>query len=202
MQRGTLLVQVEQRLHAGRDSGGLGQGQRFAGEDACRVNGDRIVRRPWVLDVPFIREVVADLGDQQVHLALVDLAAVADLTAAVEGLARHLVAGRLRADVARVVGREEAIVAPLGEPVVVGLDARPPDAGDGVGVRRDRRVGHDDRRDHVRAPVGRARVDGEPVVSLLARNVPGDRGAGRLCVPGRHEEAPFDLRLPFDGGWR
>ena len=135
-QRGALLVQVEERLDAGRDSGGLGQRQRFAGEDARRVNGHRIVRRPRVLHVPFIREVIAELGDEQVHLALVDLPAVADLATAVEGLARHLVARRLRADVARVVGREEAIVAPLGEPVVVGLDVRAADAGDRVRGRR------------------------------------------------------------------
>ena len=65
-------------------------------------------------DVAFVRVVVAELADAQVHVALVQLAAVPDLTAAGEGLAGDAIGRGLRGrGIAGVVGGEEPIVAAL-----------------------------------------------------------------------------------------
>src|SRR3954470_3596164 len=98
------------------------------------MNRHRIQGLAGRLDVTFVRKVVTSLDDGQVHVALVELAAVANLTAAEERLAGNLVGRSLAAGVRGIVGGEETVVPPF-PVIVIG-------AGDGLtidGVRvRDR----------------------------------------------------------------
>src|SRR5882757_29572 len=148
-----LVVEVEQRLDAGGETGVGGESEELAHEDAGRMDGDRVDRLARLLDVLLVREVVAELGHQGALRGLLELAAVARLAAAVELLAGDLVGTDLGQHVERVVLGEKTVVAAARPPLVGRGFAPPAHAGDHQGIDRIEHGNQD-----IASPIGKLSV--------------------------------------------